>query len=110
MQVFLKSSINKRKEEMHDFYYRGFGDRIKRKRKEMKLTQESIARGICSNTYLSKIENNRIAANKDHLFFIMEKVGLPTDNIGLPEEMILVLEKSIRHFFFKDLKSYQKLI
>lgn len=110
MQDFLKSSINKRKEEMHDFYYRGYGDRIKRKRKSMNLTQEVIAKGICSNTYLSKIENNKIAANKDHLLYIMERVGLPTENIGLPEEMILVLQKSIRYFFHKDIESYKKLI
>ncbi len=102
--------MNKRKEEMHDFYFRGFGDRIKRKRKELNLTQESISRGICSNTYLSKIENNKVSANKEHLFFIMERVGLPTENIGLPEEMILVLQKSIKYFFYKDLTSYKQLI
>ncbi|MCK4551379.1 MAG: helix-turn-helix transcriptional regulator [Tenericutes bacterium] len=109
MNINIKASIIKRREEMHDFYYQGFGDRIKRKRQELNLTQETIAKGICSNTYVSKMENNKIIVNKEHLFLIMERMGMPTDNISLPEEMIDILKKSIKYFFYKDIESYKKL-
>ncbi|MCK5731592.1 MAG: helix-turn-helix transcriptional regulator [Tenericutes bacterium] len=109
MNINIKASIIKRREEMHNYYYQGFGDRIKRKRKELNLTQEVVAIGICSNTYVSKMENNKIVVNKEHLFLIMERMGMPTDNISLPEEMIDILKKSIEYFFYKDVESYEKL-
>ena len=39
----------------------------------------------------------------------MERMGMPTDNISLPEEMIDILKKSIKYFFYKDIESYKKL-
>ncbi len=109
MDINLGVSLIRRREEMYNFYYRGIGDRVKKRRKELYLTQESLAKGICSNTYISKIENNKIVVNKEHLFLIMERMGLPIDRIGFPEKMVESLEKSIKYFFYKDLESYQEL-
>ncbi|XMB72728.1 helix-turn-helix transcriptional regulator [Mycoplasmatota bacterium WC30] len=109
MDINLGISLIRRREEMYNFYYRGIGDRVKKRRKQLRLTQESLAKGICSNTYISKIENNKIVINKEHLFLIMERMGLPIDHIGFPEKMLEYLEKSIRLFFYKDLESYKEL-
>jgi len=73
------------------------------------MTQEALAKGICSNTYISKIENNKIAVNKEHLFLIMERMGIPTEKIGFPEKMVDSLENAIGYFFYKDLESYEDL-
>lgn len=109
MDINIKSSIIRRKQDMYEFYYRGFGNRIRRRRLELKLTQQELAHGICSNTYISKIENNKVVINRDHLLLLMEKMGLPTSNIGFPEEMIEILLKSIKYFFYKDIENYSKL-
>lgn len=105
----LNMSIIRRKEEMYNFYYKVVGNRVKKKRIELKLTQEALAKGICSNTYISKLENNKIVVNKEHLFLLMEKMDLPADNIGYPEKMVEVLEQSIKYFFYKDIEAYTKL-
>ncbi len=109
MDINIKTSLIRRKQEMYDFYYRGFGNRIRRRRLELQLTQQDLARGICSNTYISKIENNKVVVNREHLYLLMEKMGLPTENIGFPEEMVEFLLKSIKYFFFKDIENYTKL-
>jgi len=109
MDIKLNMSIIRRKEEMYHFYYRAIGDRIKKRRTELNLTQEALARGICSNTYISKLENNKIVVNKEHLFLLMERMGLGFDQIGYPEKMVDILEKSIKYFFYKDVKAYTKL-
>ncbi|MBN2540207.1 MAG: helix-turn-helix transcriptional regulator [Bacilli bacterium] len=110
MDFNLQLKIIKRREELYDFYYRGMGEKIKRTRIDQSLTQEALAKGICSNTYISKIENNKIAANKEQLYMLMERMGIETDRIGFPEMMVESLERSYEYFFFKDISSYEKLI
>lgn len=110
MDTSLHSRITRRKEEMNEFYYRSLGEWIRRGRLKRQLTQEALAKGICSNTYISKIENNKIAVNQDHLFLIMEKMGVPQQNIGLPEKMVENLEKSIQYFYYRDLEAYASLV
>ncbi|GEM_PF-851816 len=105
----LHNDLLRRKEGMYQFYYQGIGISIKKKRLELNLTQESLAKGICSNTYISKIENNAIVVNKENLYLIMERMKLPLDAIGFPEEMIDILEKSLYYFVRKDVKGYQDL-
>jgi transcriptional regulator with XRE-family HTH domain len=101
--------IVKRKEEMYNFYYKGVGDRIKKRRLELNYTQETLARGICSNTYVSKIENNRVVPNQEQLLLIMEKMDMSLDEIGMPFQIVDYLEQSVEYFFFKDIDSYAKL-
>lgn len=48
---------------------------IKRERIRQNLSQETLANGICSNTYLSKIENNSVVANEDIITLIVEALG-----------------------------------
>jgi len=110
MDQNLRLKIEKRRQEMYDYYYRSMGEKIKRTRIEKDLTQEVLAKGICSNTYISKIENNKIAANKEQLFLLMERMGIETDKIGFPEMMVESLELSYEYFFYRDVESYQKLM
>lgn len=105
----IKLKILGDREKIHEFYYSSLGDMIKKTRIEKKLTQEYLAKGICSNTYISKIENNKINPNKEQLLLIMEKMDMPTDTVGLPEEMVESLERSVQYFFYKDIQSYKAL-
>lgn len=106
----LNSIMAKRKEKMYNFYYRSFGDRIKKERLKHQLTQETLSKGICSNTYISKIENNKAILNNEQLYMIMERVGIATDEILMPENMIDKLEESIEYFYDKDTVLYKELI
>lgn len=106
----LKNDLQRRNEQMYQFYYRGIGNSIRKRRLELSMTQEALAKGICSNTYISKIENNAIAINKENLYMIMERMDLPVEAIGFPEEMVGILEKSFTLFFRKDFQGYAALM
>lgn len=43
--------------------YRGL--LIKKQRKELDISLEALSHGVCSPSYLSKIENNILVANDD---------------------------------------------
>ena len=105
----LVRDIERRKREMYQFYYLGIGTTIKRKRLERKMTQEVLAKGICSNTYISKLENNQIVVNKESLYLIMEKMDIPKWMIRFPEDMIEDLEKSLYYFFHHDVEKYKSI-
>lgn len=53
------------------------GGKISFRRKKMGLTQEKLSKGICSITYLSKLENNRIEANIEILDLLSKRLQTP---------------------------------
>lgn len=110
MESKINYEITRIKDRFCQFYYRGIGQVIKRRRLELKMTQETVAMGLLSNTYLSKIENNQIVANRDHLYLIMERMDIDINKISFPEEMWDYLQESIKLFFYRDLKNYKVLI
>ena len=109
MDTRLLNELKRRRQEIYKFYYLEIGSAIRKKRLENKLTQEDLAKGICSNTYLSKIEHNAIAVNKDSLFMIMERINMSTEEYGFPEEMVNYMEKSIDFFFKGDKSGFRTL-
>ena len=109
MQTKLLNEITRRKEKIAQNYLKGIGQILKKRRMELKLTQELVSIGICSNTYLSKIENNQIDVNQEHLYLLMERMHIPTDKISFPNEMLEHLEKSVTLFFHRDIEGYQRL-
>ena len=109
MIEILLNEIARRKEASGQFYYGGVGQTLRKRRLELNLTQEAVAIGICSNTYLSKIENNQIVVNREHLYLIMERMEMDMDKITFPEEMLEYLERSIKLFFYRDIEGYREL-
>jgi len=105
----LEADIKRRKEEMYQFYYKGIGISIKKRRLALKLTQEALARGICSNTYVSKIENNAIAINKESLYLLMEKMQMPLESIVFPETMVDIMLEGFSCFIRKDFQRYAEI-
>ncbi|WP_261134166.1 helix-turn-helix domain-containing protein [Bacillus sp. Marseille-Q3570] len=56
------------------------GQRIRYYRKTKSLTQEELARGICSVSYLSKIENGDAKSSEDVIELLCERLGIsPTE-------------------------------
>lgn len=105
----LETDMKRRREEMFQFYYKGIGISIKKRRLALSLTQEALAKGICSNTYVSKIENNAIAINRENLFLIMERMQLPIEAIAFPERMVDIMIESFQCFIRKDIERYKEI-
>ena len=59
--MHIKKQVRNRKEQKI-YESKPIGSAIKFKRKEMNMTLEEGAEGICSVSYLSKLENNLIEA------------------------------------------------
>ena len=53
------------------------GEMIRRIRKEMQITQEQLAEGICSASTLSKIENGSQIPSRQTFEMLMERLGEP---------------------------------
>ncbi|QWC00444.1 helix-turn-helix domain-containing protein [Mycoplasmatota bacterium] len=102
-------NLKKRKEKMYEFYYKAYGQMIKKRRLELKLTQEFVAKAICSNTYISKAENNQVLIGEEQLFQIMEKLNIRRTEFAKPETLVYYLEKIINLFYYEDLTEYKKL-
>ncbi len=105
----LRNDLIRRHEAIVKYYKKTIGQAIKKARGNLDMTQESLANGICSNTYISKIENNQIEANRENLLLIMEKMNMAPESIVFPEDMVGYLEDSLLYFFYKEKERYAAL-
>lgn len=67
------------------------GSIIKLKRMEKNITQEELCYGICANSYLSRIENNRVVPNDQIYMLLFERLGL--DFVSFKKKSVQVDEK-----------------
>jgi transcriptional regulator with XRE-family HTH domain len=103
-------SVKKRKEKLIDFYYKVYGQIIKKRRLELNYTQEYLAAAICSNTYISKAENNQVVIGDDQLMRIMERLEISPNQFAKPETLFYYIEKIIQYFYYGDLEAYERLM
>jgi len=54
---------------------------LKRKRLEMGLKLEDLSQGICSSSYLSRIENSVVEANQSYYKALFERMNINYDNL-----------------------------
>lgn len=109
MESKILIDLQRRRMERVNFYRSAIGNKLKKRRIEMKMTQETLGKGIISNTFVSKLENNAIHANKECLMLLMERLDLPSETADLPEELIGFLDRSLDCFYWADREGYQKL-
>ncbi|MGM8216029.1 tetratricopeptide repeat protein [Bacillaceae bacterium W0354] len=70
------------------------GNIIKIKRKEMNLTQEELCEGICTTSYLSRIENNKVLANEEIYRLLLKRLGINYENASqISEKVNMQIEK-----------------
>ncbi|WP_110114182.1 tetratricopeptide repeat protein [Bacillus sp. CGMCC 1.16541] len=60
---------------LNDNFEVNIGTLISITRQGKEMTQEELAKGICSIPYLSKLENNRIEANDEIIELLLERLG-----------------------------------
>lgn len=73
-----------------DGKYGSIGYRIKRERIKQELKQSFLAKGICSPSYLSKVENETIKPNKEILNLLLKKLDLNLELINREEDIMLI--------------------
>jgi len=91
--------IKKRKEQKL-YEMKPIGSAIRLKRKSMNMTLEEGAEGICSISYLSKIENNMIELSDQFMDQLMERFQMkpqPETNDELYQHHLRLLIKSMIH-------------
>lgn len=106
----LKSKVQKRlQQEELKKDYQEVGTFIKKRRKDLNMTQDMISNGICSVSYLSKIENNQIAPNAFFIKEIMNKLEIEEDFVKKNLEDQSYLQKTIQGIFYSDEESVKSM-
>lgn len=60
---------------------------LKKARQEQNIKQVNLAKGICSISYLSKIENSQIQPNGEIISALLEKLSLTIKKVSYEEEL-----------------------
>lgn len=110
MNPKLLAEVQRRKDQQVEFYRGAIGNKLKKRRLEMRMTQETLAKGIISNTFVSKLENNVIHASRECMLLLMEKLDLPAGVVDLPEDLLCFLERSLECFYWQDWDKYERLM
>lgn len=80
---------------------REIGTYLKYMRIQKKITQEQLSNGICTPSYLSRIENNLISADVEIYTLLFEKLGLSYKEIIKENDALEQrLEDWYKHMFF----------
>lgn len=98
----LKNKINKRIKNSSRNDFQDIGGYIKKKRKELNVTQDVISNGICSVSYLSKIENNQIIPKEFYVREIMDKLDVDKEYYEKDINDSLYLNKLLQGIFYCD--------
>jgi len=98
----LKNKVNKRVENNSKNNFYDVGRYIKKKRKEMNVTQDIVSSGICSVSYLSKIENNQISPKGFYVKEIMGKLDIDETCFEKDLNDTLYLNKMLQGIFYLD--------
>lgn len=61
-----------------------FSSTLKKRRHDLDFTLAEASEGICSLSYLSKVENNQLAPSTDVIADLMEKLSIPEDIFKRP--------------------------
>ncbi|MDD4596052.1 MAG: hypothetical protein WC088_00095 [Candidatus Izemoplasmatales bacterium] len=109
MESKVRIDFERRRETIVQFYQGSIGLAIKKRRMDLQMTQESVGKGIISNTFVSKLENNVIHANKECLMLLMERLDLPRDLVELPEDLLIYLRRGLDCFYWNDWDAFESL-
>lgn len=98
----LKNKINKRVRNSSKNDFQDIGGYIKKKRKELNVTQDIVSNGICSVSYLSKIENNQIIPKEFYVREIMDKLDVDKEYYEKDINDSLYLNRMLLGMFYLD--------
>ncbi len=82
---------------------------IRKKRKEANMTQSEIAAGICSISYISKIENGECPPDNFYVREVMSKMGITLDEVMI-SEYTSELYEMVDAVYYDDVHKVQLLL
>lgn len=85
--------------------YRGL--LIKKQWKELDISLEALSHGVCSPSYLSKIENNILVANDDIYNLLFKKLGISTMDTIKEESIKQMLDLFFKYYMSSDSKIFK---
>lgn len=105
----LRNKVKRRgKHKQNKNEYQEIGTFIKKRRKELNITQDVVSNGICSISYLSKIENNQIIPNEFFIREIMEKLNVETTVTNTMIEDLKYLQALVKSYFYLNEKMIER--
>ena len=85
------------------------GSVAKRRRVQLHLTQAQACRDICSISYLSKIESNKIIPNDTYLDMLMERLNIERYELYMLKNADEVMDKVLECYYNFDLEGYKEI-
>ncbi len=99
----MRTVIKKRKhQELYENDFKDIGSFLKKTRKKQKRTQDDVADGICSISYLSKIENNQIIPSDHYVNEIMERLDISDEIYVKSKQHKRYLSQMIEAYFYEQ--------
>ncbi len=82
---------------------------LKRRRIELGMTLETVSEGICSTSYLSKIENCQVEVDRSYFQLLFEKLKIKYDDM-LEIRKFPIYQEFVKAYLMKDYKFiYEKV-
>ena len=88
--------------------YSAYTQIIKNERIRRNQTLETMAKGICSVSYLSKLENNAIKPSEDYVRALLERVNINYDDIAKNNYDTEILEV-VKLYFYGNTEEIKKI-
>ena len=106
----IQGQIKKRSESFNGKKnFLSIGSLTKRRRIQLHLTQSQACSSICSVSYLSKIESNKIIPNDAYLDMLMERLNIERYELYMLKNADEVMDKVLEYFYNFDLEGYSEL-
>jgi len=86
------------------------GAELKQIRLNRSLSLTAACYKICSTSYLSKLENNKIVPSRNIVYSLCEAYGLPEKTINAMFNLKKLLAEAVECFFIDDKKSLQRIM
>lgn len=101
----IQKKLSESKKENSDNY----GILLKRRRIELQRTLEDVASGVCSTSYLSRIENAQVEVNDSFLKHLFEKLEISYDDIKGTENNKIIIDV-LRKYLLDDYASIRTMV
>lgn len=99
--VLVERMISYAKETINEDKYEIVGSELRNRRIKYNLTLDALADGICSLSYLCKIETNKIEPNAFYLKEICKRLSLTDTQVDVLLDLRNIIEKCIEAFINK---------
>ena len=105
LSVYKKASDN----EKNKVRTQSIGALAKKRRIYLHMTQGEVAEKICSVSYLSKVETNKIIPNERCITALMERVKISKWEIYTIENSKELIDNAITYFLYNNMVKYREI-